>query len=231
MCLKVPGTKARHSGSMLAPVPSLSALWATCPAQIRPAGTLLMRRGDPTVDVLYLEAGQVVQGVQGNLLPQGALLEHPLGTLTGPCWLDAAAAVLAQPAAMDAVAQTEVQLRAVPLRVLQAMLTGTSHSVLGILLDMARAHREQTELAVSRLAKGAEARFAEWLLRHAQSTEQGECSVQLQQRKRLIAVQLGIAPETLSRVLRHLREGGLISGSGRVVQLMDPDGLRALAGA
>ena len=42
--------------------------------------------------------------------------------------------------------------------------------------------------------------------------------------------QLGIAPETLSRVLRHLRERSLISGSGRIVNLVDPGGLRSLAG-
>lgn len=191
---------------------------------------MLVRRGDPTTEVLYLESGQVVQGVQGTVPLQEALLEHPLGTLTGPCWLDAAAAVLAQPAAMDAVAQTEVRLRAVPLAVFRATLTDTGKPALSVLMDMACAHRQQTELAVSRLAKGAEARCAEWLLRHAQSTEQGACLVQLQQRKRLIAIQLGIAPETLSRVLRHLRERSLISGSGRVVQLVDPQGLRALAG-
>jgi CRP-like cAMP-binding protein len=54
--------------------------------------------------------------------------------------------------------------------------------------------------------------------------------VQLQQRKRSIATQLGIAPETLSRVLRHLRERSLISGSGRIVNLVDMNGLRSLAG-
>ena len=56
------------------------------------------------------------------------------------------------------------------------------------------------------------------------------CSVQLQQHKWLIAAQLGIAPETLSRVFRHLRERSLISGLGRTVNLIDPSGLRSLAG-
>ena len=91
-------------------------------------------------------------------------------------------------------------------------------------------NRRQTELAVSRLAKDAEARCAEWLLRHAKPGDKGVLAVLLQQRKRLIAAQLGIAPETLSRVLRHLREQSLISGSGRTVNLVNPSGLRSLAG-
>lgn len=99
-----------------------------------------------------------------------------------------------------------------------------------MLRDVAAAHWQQAELTVSRLAKDAEARCAEWLLRHAQTSAQGAVAVMLQQRKRLIAAQLGIAPETLSRVLRHLRERSLISGSGRVVNLVDPGGLRSLAG-
>jgi len=95
---------------------------------------------------------------------------------------------------------------------------------------VAMAHRQQTELAVSRMAKDAEARCAEWLLRNAQVDVEGVMTVQLQQRKRAIAAQLNIAPETLSRVLRHLREHSLISGTGRALNLMDPTGLRSLAG-
>jgi CRP-like cAMP-binding protein len=106
-------------------------------------------------------------------------------------------------------------------------MSGPARAVLD---DVARAHRQQTELAVSRLAKDAEARFADWLLQHAAPLEQGGMAVQLQERKRSIAAQLGIAPETLSRVLRHLRERSLISGSGRSLNLLDLTGLRTLAG-
>ena len=53
----------------------------------------------------------------------------------------------------------------------------------------------------------------------------------LRERKRTIAAQLGIAPETFSRVLRQLRERDLISGRGRQLQLLDLNGLRTLAGA
>ena len=100
-----------------------------------------------------------------------------------------------------------------------------------MMFDIARAHRQQTDLTVSRLAKDAESRCAEWLLSHAEASDTGGCAVHLQQRKRAIAAQLGIAPETLSRVLRHLRELRLISGSGRVVDLVDLAGLRSLAGS
>jgi CRP-like cAMP-binding protein len=117
-----------------------------------------------------------------------------------------------------------------PMAEFQAALAANRQLSTTMLTGLAQAHREQTELAVSRLAKGAEARCAEWLLQHAESNDKGGCAVQLQQRKRLIAAQLGIAPETLSRVLRHLRERSLISGSGRTVNLVDPSGLRSLAG-
>ena len=136
---------------------------------------------------------------------------------SGPAWLDPTAAVLDLPAAMDAVAQTDVVLRQVPVLEFQAALAANRQLSTTMLTGVARAHREQTELAVSRLAKGAEARCAEWLLQHAESNDKGVCAVQLQQRKRLIAAQLGIAPETFSRVLRHLREHGLIAGTGNVL--------------
>ncbi|MPN49048.1 hypothetical protein SDC9_196661 [bioreactor metagenome] len=103
-------------------------------------------------------------------------------------------------------------------------------SVQSLLRDMAAGYCQQTELAVSRLAQDAEARCAQWLLRHAQHDGNGSLRVTLHQRKRLIAAQLGIAPETFSRVLRHLREHGLIAGTGNVLALPQPRALQMVAG-
>ena len=157
-------------------------------------------------------------------------LEHQLGEVEGPFWLEAASAVLNLPNAVDAVAETEVCLRRITLPKFRQSLAAMPVAARTVLHDLALAHRRQTELAVSRLAKDAEARCAEWLLRHAQPGDKGMMAVLLQQRKRLIAAQLGIAPETLSRVLRHLRERSLISGTGRTLKVLDPGGLRSLAG-
>ena len=188
-------------------------------------GELLIRRAESSIWVNYLESGRVALG----LMNDGAM-EHQLGLLEGPCWLEATSAVLNLPHVLDVVAETPVSLRRVPLVEFQRSMRGMSAQAQEVLHDVALAHRQQTEFAVSRLAKDAEARCAEWLLRHAQTASSGAMAVQLQQRKRAIAAQLGIAPETLSRVLRHLRDRSLISGSGRVLNLVDPPALRSLAG-
>jgi CRP-like cAMP-binding protein len=196
------------------------------PSQTLAAGSVLLQRAAALDAVYFIETGRVQLGVVGA---DGAM-DHQLGVVEGPGWLEATAAVLDLPSAVDAVAETSVVVRRIPLAAFRASLCVCTTVENSVLQDVARAHRQQTELAVSRLAKDAEARCAEWLLRHAESSDKGVCSVRLMQRKRLIAAQLGIAPETLSRVFRHLRERSLISGSGRVVNLDDPHGLRILAG-
>jgi CRP-like cAMP-binding protein len=189
------------------------------------AGLFLLRRGALARTTLHLESGRVALGVA-----EGDELSHQLGVVEGPFWLNATDAILNLPNVMDAVAETEVVIRAVPVPAFRSGLSDLSSSMRAVVNDLAAAHRQQTELAVSRMAKDAEARCAEWLLRHAKSGEQGSMAVMLHEHKWLIAQQLGIAPETLSRVLRHLRELSLISCSGRVVKLLDPGRLRSLAG-
>jgi len=191
---------------------------------VEPGGVVL-RRTVMADAVVHVESGRIALG-----LMDGAALTHLLGTVVGPFWLEATAAILGRPSLVDAVAESPVVLRRLPLRDFAAWMNSLPESAQVVLRDVATSHWQQAELAVSRLAKDAEARCAEWLLRHAQTSAQGSLAVMLQQRKRLIAAQLGIAPETLSRVLRHLRERSLISGSGRVVNLVDPIGLRSLAG-
>jgi CRP-like cAMP-binding protein len=196
------------------------------PAVLQSAGTVLLHRGDAADRIVYVTHGRVVLGVLGD-----GHMAHQLGVVEGPFWLEAASGLLDLPHAVDAVAETEVQLQYVSVPDFVAEVHALPEASQNLLMDMARSQRQQTELAVSRVAKDADARCAEWLLRHAEPTDQlGGLTVKLTERKRTIAAQLGIAPETFSRVLRHLRDRQLISGGGRVLGLPNPQALRELAG-
>jgi CRP-like cAMP-binding protein len=196
------------------------------PAQDMPVGTILLRRGQVATKALHLLSGRVAFGV----IEKGVMVQQ-LGVVEGPFWLEAAAAILGLTHAVDALAETQVSIQCLPLGQFKSHLKNVPEPVRTLMCDLARAQRQQIEVAVSRLAKVADARFAEWLLKHAEPADlDGRMAVILKDRKRLIAAQLGIAPETFSRVLKHLRERKLISGAGRVLNLLDPSGLQSLAG-
>ncbi len=188
-------------------------------------GQVLLRRGFEADQVSFIESGRVVLGVMG-----ADEMAHHIGVLEGPCWLDASSVVLGLPHLVDATADTPLKLCSVAAVDFKKAINEMPDAAQAVLTDVAMAHRRQTEFAMSRLAKDAEARCAEWLLSHARFGAKGDLAVELQQRKRSIAAQLGIAPETLSRVLRQLRDKRLISGSGRVLNLLNPSALRSLAG-
>ena len=196
------------------------------PVEEFPSGTILLRRGQAATKALHILSGRVAFGV----IEQG-VMAHQLGEIEGPFWLEAASTLLGLPHAVDAMAESSVKLQSMPWGQLKSHLKNLPELAHTLMLDLAKAQRQQIEVAVSRLAKDADARFAEWLLRHAEPIDaQGRLAVILRDRKRLIAAQLGIAPETFSRVLKLLRDRKLISGGGRVLNLLDPSGLQSLAG-
>lgn len=189
------------------------------------AGEVLRRRNEVLTSVLHLESGRVLRGVLDD-----GYLRHQLGAVEGPFWLDAASALMGMPLPVDMVADTRVQVRRLPIEEFRRSLAEMPAGARGLLLDMAQGYRQQSELAVSRLAQDAEARCAQWLLHHARPHADGSSlRVTLSARKRLIAAQLGIAPETFSRVLRQLRDHGLIAGRGNVIDLPKPGALEVLA--
>jgi len=190
---------------------------------VLPLATVLVRRGVASAWAVHLDAGRVVLGVQH--LNE---MMHQLGNAEGPLWLNASEVALNLGSVVDMVAQTEVRVRRIPAAKFRQSLAELPQASRWVIRDMATAHRQQVELSVSRLALDADARCAEWLLQHAQPKAQGQLSVTLQQPKRMIAAQLGIAPETFSRVLQHLRLQGLISGSGRQLWVMDLVGLQKM---
>ena len=71
--------------------------------------------------------------------------------------------------------------------------------------------------------KQAESRIAQWLLRHAERSSGEAPAVNLQLAKRLLASQLGLTPETFSRVLARWREVGVVAVRGRRITLLDVD--------
>ncbi|PVE42584.1 Crp/Fnr family transcriptional regulator [Limnohabitans planktonicus] len=207
---------------MLASVSSLT----SHPGVTVAAGTVLLHRGDAVDRIVHVRKGRVTLGVL-----QHGVLEHQLGAVDGPFWLEAASGLLGLTHAVDAVAQTPVELQFISVQDFLAEVNTLPAGTQNLLKDLAKAQRQQTDLAVSRLSKDADARCAEWLLQHAApQDDSGGLAVTLTERKCTIAAQLGIAPETFSRVLRHLRERQLISGGGRVLCLPNPQALRELAG-
>ena len=194
-------------------------------AEVVSAGQVLRQRHEQPSEVLYVDSGCVLLGVR-----EGNGMRHQLGVVEGPAWLDAAFALTDLRVCVDMVADSRVRLRRVSLQEFREGIAALPETVQALVKDMAQGYCQQTQTAVSRLAQDAEARCAQWLLRHAQHDGNGALRVTLHLRKRLIAAQLGIAPETFSRVLRHLRDHGLIAGRGNVLNLPQPTALELVAG-
>lgn len=189
------------------------------------AGQWLRQRGVAAETVLFLDSGRVALGLR-----EGEVLRHHVGVVEGPMWLDAAFALAARSCSVDMWTETPVRLRRVSVGAFRQGVAAMPAPVAALVYDLAKGYCQQTALAVSRLTQDAEARCAQWLLHHAQPGDQGAWCVTLHQRKRSIAAQLGIAPETLSRVLRQLRDQGWIAGQGKVLQVLQPQALQQVAG-
>jgi CRP-like cAMP-binding protein len=84
----------------------------------------------------------------------------------------------------------------------------------------------------SLMHQDAPARWAAWLLARCQPVpgEDERGVVQLPLRKRDIASQLAITPETLSRLMRSFTAQGVIAVAGYTVHVLDRAALARLAG-
>jgi CRP-like cAMP-binding protein len=198
--------------------------------QVLKAGTVLFRRSEFPSNAVRLLEGTVVLGWM-----EGDAMQQHLGLVQGPCWLDIPPLILGSHHTLDAQAQSEVRICHWPLPWVRAQLQDLPPTASEFLSDLAKVQLQQAELAGSRLVLGADARLAQWLLKHAEPVETGASEtasswrVVLSDKKRQIAAQLGISPETFSRMLRQFREQCLISGSGRHLCLVNLAGLQDLA--
>lgn len=84
---------------------------------------------------VYIDSGRVVLGVLGSGAELG-VVQRQFGTVEGPCWLDAPTAILNVPSAVDAVTQTDVLLRRLPIKEFRAWLSDCSAGVQSMRIDL-----------------------------------------------------------------------------------------------
>lgn len=198
-------------------------------AQVRelPAGSLLVSCREPARDLCLIARGDAALGsapADGSFQPERSV--------QGPGWLDASSAWLGGMPAQDAVAVSDVVLVTLPRADVQTLMQRSPELARRLVLTLARQVQSLTLATHDLMHKDAEGRFAAWLLQRCagEAASDGSITVSLNERKRDIASQLAITPETLSRLLRQLSRKGLIYVAGYSVKVLDLAALRALAG-
>ena len=217
-----PNPWARVLGGPLHPVDA-ACLRDLARRRLVPAGAPVLVPGEPAHCLVLLLNGDVVLGsraADGNLRTER--------TLKGPAWIDLSTAWLQRPQSIEAQALSDVTVAEVPLEALRRHLP--THPELSQRLCVALAEQVYLLSHASRnlLHNDARARLAQWLLERC-PVSAGRCELKLEERKRDIAQQLAMTPETLSRLLRGLAASGVIDMHGYTLSVSDVDRLRQVA--
>lgn len=214
-------------------LPELSAaelqlLQALSSLQWVPAGQAVFERSQQAQALVALVAGEVALGIR---TADGTFRTERI--VRGPAWLDQGSAWLDAPHSMDAQALSGARVLVLPCAALAQGLAGAAGLAPRLIRGLAR---EVQALAVNThelMHKDAPARLAQWLSQRCEPVDgaQGQAVVMLSERKRDVASQLAITPETLSRLMRNFTRQGVIEVSGYLVRVLDVAALGRLAQA
>ena len=151
-------------------------------------------------------------------------------TVHGPQWLDLSSAWLGGSFAQDARAVGDVLLIVLPLSRMRELMASQAVMLDRLLTGLANTVHSLTGMTHDLMHKDAEHRLAVWLLHRCQPEDPtcSEISISLNERKRDIAAQLAITPETLSRMMRQLNRKGVIEVQGYCVKVLDLPALQAM---
>jgi CRP-like cAMP-binding protein len=210
------------------PAAVLTALVAASCAQEVAQGEQVLSRAEVAQSLMLVVRGDVALGVAQADVPF-----LPERTVHGPDGLDISSAWLGLPHGLDAVALTPARVLSVPLSSVLQVLQRHPELAARLLTSLARQVHTLSAAAHDLMHKDAEARVAAWMCQRltpiAHNGSAPRAMVELKERKRDIAAQLGITPETLSRLLRQLSRKALIEVSGYRVTVLDVAALQALA--
>lgn len=225
-------TVSRRSWAALLDAPGLGtaeaqALDAIAQQRSVPAGSLIYTRRDPAQALVALVEGDAALGLRQVVDGQFRIERM----LHAPGWLDLASAWLSGTHALDALAVSDVTVLELPRTALSALLDDDAHLGALLIQALAREVRTLTLNTHELMHKDAPARLAAWLHQRCAPVPEvpHQAQVHLRERKRDIASQLAITPETLSRLMRSFMTQGVIDVSGYNVRVLDLPALRKLA--
>jgi CRP/FNR family transcriptional regulator, dissimilatory nitrate respiration regulator len=202
---------------------SLRVLAAACRTRPARRGALIFRDGDPCDAMFAVVSGSVrVYKVARD----GR--ERTLHVVRAPFSFAEAALFSDGGYPAFAAALEPTVLLVVPRPALLQVLVERPAAGLGLFQSLSQwLHRLLDELEVETFLN-ARARVAAWLLREMDAAPRGARRVKLVQPRKEIASQLGMVPETLSRIQAELAERGLIRAARGYVDVLDRGGLRDL---
>jgi CRP/FNR family transcriptional regulator len=187
---------------------------------IEPARRMLFRQGDPCPGAFVVGSGCVRVF---KLAPSGK--EHILHLCrSGGCFAEAAAiGGFSCPAFAETVEDSVLAL--LPTGPFMELLRTDHRLCLDLLAGMAGWLHQLVDQVEGLVLSDAAGRLARWLLADARGTGRAR----LPSPNRLLALQLNLTAETLSRTLRRFAEERLIVHEGDAVTIIDDPGLAAVA--
>ena len=183
-------------------------------------GGIVCRRGEPLECFFAVSYGQVKLVLRADNGEERVLRIVGSGDTFGE-----ALALRPRPNPLDAVALSDVLVIELPARQVNAVLERDAHFARGMFARLAeRMHQLVAEIETGTLLN-ARQRIASYLTGLAG----GASRVRLPVTKTLIASQLGVTKETLSRLLREFSDHGLIHVHNRNIIVRDRARLAAVA--
>lgn len=204
--------------------PELQALNAMAQLQQVAVGSMVFTRQQPAE---YLVA--VVDGAVGLGLARDDVPFHLEHTVRGPHWLDVSSAWLGGGYGQDARVVNEALVLRLPVEGMRQLIARQADMLDRLLVALAQNVYSLTGVTHDLMHKDAEKRLAAWLLQRVVPAADGAAAISLKERKRDIAAQLAITPETLSRMMRQLNRKGVIEVQGYSVKVLCLAALQALA--
>jgi CRP/FNR family transcriptional regulator len=207
------------------PSEDVAAVAEACVLRTLQKGEHLFREGEPSAGFYILQIGQV--GVY-FLTPDGR--EQMISVFRAPESFGEAALVTLETYPASAVALEYSRVILVRKGPFRELINRRPQLALQMLVSMSMHLRELLRLLQTSRGRHAESRLAEWLIQQSPALAAGCPTVlELLMPKKVLASQLGVTSETLSRTFGLLRESKVIRVAGSKIFVTDPAKLRDYA--